>query len=344
MGELVGATEMYRRAGVEDRPQSPLGAAVGADGDLAGGGELVAEPVDAVAQGEVVGGADGDEEGGVDGTFVGVGDEEPVVFGELVPGGGQLRVAVAGVAALGELVAEVAFGAVVAQEFGVAAAQLEVDGEVEDRSGVEVVEGVEEFRAGEYDAGFGDVDDWQDRLVAVRVPVVGTCGAQQRLPARQPGQDRRAGGTVLLVAVVEERRWRGLVARRGGCGQGFGAGAAPGVVPPEPVDHRGGDRLGGEFFGDGGDDSVGQLVVAVDGGGGLGVAAGDPVAEFGELAGGGVSAAAGVDGDRQPVDAGARRFGSQDGFELAAGGDPVGVVAVPGEHGAQQLVAVLRCG
>ena len=68
-----------------------------------------------------VGGADGDDEGGVQGTFVDVGFELAVVFGELAPGGDQFGVAVAHVAALGELVVDVAFGAVVAHEFHFAA-------------------------------------------------------------------------------------------------------------------------------------------------------------------------------------------------------------------------------
>ena len=54
-----------------------------ADGDLAGLGEFFAQAFDAVVQGALVGGADGDEEGGVQGAFVDVGFELAVVFGEL---------------------------------------------------------------------------------------------------------------------------------------------------------------------------------------------------------------------------------------------------------------------
>ena len=107
--------------GVERRPQFGLGAAVVADGDLAGLGEFFAQAFDAVVQRVWVGGADGDDEGGVQGPFVDVGFELAVVFGKLAPGGDEFGVAVAYVAALGELVVDVAFGAVVAHEFHFAA-------------------------------------------------------------------------------------------------------------------------------------------------------------------------------------------------------------------------------
>ena len=126
--------------------------------------------------------------------------QQPVVFGELAQGGRQFGVAVADVAALGELVADVGLGAVVAHEFGFSAGHLQVDGEVEHRAGVQIVEGVEELRAGEGDALPGCGGDRQDGLVAVGVVAVGAGHAQRFLPRGQP-----APRAVVLVAVVEFR-------------------------------------------------------------------------------------------------------------------------------------------
>ncbi|MCV7028304.1 hypothetical protein [Mycobacterium sherrisii] len=69
----------------------------------------------------MVGRVDSDDERGVQGPFVDVGFKLAVVFGELAPGGDEFSVAVAHVAALGELVVDVASGAVVAHEFHFAA-------------------------------------------------------------------------------------------------------------------------------------------------------------------------------------------------------------------------------
>ncbi|SOJ57032.1 hypothetical protein MSIMFB_04510 [Mycobacterium simulans] len=151
---------------------------------------------------------------------------------------------------------------------------------------------------------------------------------------------------MVLVAVVEHRDWqRGGVELAGGgvaAGQGVVEHAAPGVVAPEPVHHVRADGLGPEFFGDGGDDVVGEALVGGHGVVGVFVAADHPVAQFGGLADGAVPCPAGVDGHGQPVDAGAGGLFGDDGRHLPAGVDPAGFVPVAVEHGAQQLALVLR--
>ena len=135
--------------------------------------------------------------------------------------------------------------------------------------------------------------------------------------ARQCGRAMRRSGRVrppwwswspssktATGSVVVSRLAGGVAA----AGQGVVEHAAPGVVAPEPVDHVFADGLGAEFFGDGGDDVVGQALVGGHGVVGVFVAADHPVAHFGDLAGGAVPGAAGVDGHGQPVDAGAGVF------------------------------------
>ena len=135
---------MVGGGGVEGSPQSGLGAAVVADGDLAGAGEFFAQPFDAVVE-RVWSGAP---------TAIGRRIEGGVRRCWLRVGGCIRRVGArwrsvrrrrCDVAALGELVVDVAFGAVVAHEFHFAAQRYQVDGEVEGGAGVEVVEGLQEF-------------------------------------------------------------------------------------------------------------------------------------------------------------------------------------------------------
>ena len=185
-------------------------------------------------------------------------------------------------------------------------------------------------------------------------------GAASRGPTRTPAAAaarRQCGGdeaqrqgapaVVELVAVVEDSdRQRGGVELAGGgaAGQGVVEHSAPGVVAPEPVHHVCADWLGAEFFGDGGDDVVGQALVGGHGVVGVFVAADHPVAHFGDLAHGAVPGPAGVDGHGQPVDAGAGCLFGDDGRHLPAGVDPAVFVAVAIEHGAQQLALVLGHG
>ena len=153
---------------------------------------------------------------------------------------------------------------------------------------------------------------------------------------------------VVLVAVVEDsdRQCGGVELAGGGvaAGQGVVEHSAPGVVAPEPVHHVRTDGYGAEFFGNGGDDVVGQSLVGGHGVIGVFVAAEHPVAQFGDLADGAVPGPTGVDGHSQPVDAGAGGLFGDDGRHLPAGVDPAVLVAVTVEHGAQQLASVLGHG
>ena len=142
---MADGAAVQRIAGAERPPEPGLGAPVVPHHDVPGVGQFFAESFDRVVQGVGFRCPDGDQERRLDGPLVGAGVEEPVVFGELTPRLGQLLVAVAHIPALLELIAQVAFGAVVAQEFGFPVADLQVDREVEYRPGIEVIEGVEEF-------------------------------------------------------------------------------------------------------------------------------------------------------------------------------------------------------
>ena len=161
-------------------------------------------------------------------------------------------------------------------------------------------------------------------------------------------QRQCAPAVVVLVAVVEDsdRQCGGVELAGGGvaAGQGVVEHSAPGVVAPEPVHHVRTDGYGAEFFGDGGDDVVGQAMVGGHGVIGVFVAADHPVAQFRDLADRAVPGPTGVDGHGQPVDAGAGGLFGDDGRHLPAGVDPAVLVAVTVEHGAQQLALVLGHG
>jgi hypothetical protein len=105
-------------------------------------------------------------------------------------------------------------------------------------------------------------------------------------------------------------------------------------VTPEPADHVLVGGYGAEFFGQGGDDVVGQALIGGQRVIRVFVAADDPVAQLGDLADRAVSGAAAVDGHRQPVHPSAGVLFGDDWGHLTAGGDPVRLVAVTVEHGA----------
>ena len=109
--------------------------------------------------------------------------------------------AVADVAAVVVLVIDVAAGTVVAGVFEFPRAGGEIDGEVERRTGVEVVEGGQDFGAREDDAAFGGVDDRQHGLETLGGARGGD--ADEFAPRRQGVEDAGAGGPVGLVAFVE---------------------------------------------------------------------------------------------------------------------------------------------
>ena len=170
-------------------------------------------------------------------------------------------------------------------------------------------------------------------------------GGRRAQAGGDEAQRQGAAAVMVLVAVVEDsdRQGGGVELAGGGAaaGQGVVEHSAPGVVAPEPVHHVGADGLGPEFFGEGGDDVVGEALVGGHGVVGVFVAADHPVAQFGDLADGAVPGPAGVDGHGQPVDAGAGGLFGDDGRHLPAGVDPAVFVAVAIEHGAQQLTLVL---
>src|SRR5271166_3685777 len=247
------------------------------------------------------------------------------------------------------LVFEVLGGAVVECQGQVGGADGQVLDPVDGGGRRHVVQGVQVGGSREFEAGFGEVGDGEEGLVAGGfVGVVGVVDAHYGPSGRPAGGADRVGALVECGAVevfCGERVGAGAVD-----GEGIVADAAEHVVAVMPQDSGGAGGGDVEFVGQSGDDVAGDSRVASDRVPAVLIAPGDPVPQPFSLPGGGAPGTSGVDGDGEPVAAlhrpgvaggDGRCGGRDDGFPPPALGDPVGLLGVASDDGAQDLVLVV---